>query len=234
MARALAANVDARCDGFDFVNAAGLESGKKLGVHAESLAEVVGLHMGLEPRLAARLRFHLAPPGGRDHCGPPVHLDHPEPRQPGVPPGPQPWQAARCEREVDLEHCQVVLAFSFKFPPARGTIARSFADRAHPRNLVRIGEFLFAGVMEDPDRSDAPAKHQIPVDPWRRGHAGGRGAPLGHDCGHETRGPLARCHAVAALILASSFKPGSSGWCGEAMYFMVMPFLKPTKLGSEL
>jgi len=39
--------------------------------------------------------------------------------------------------------------------------------------------------------------------------------------------------AVAALILASSFRPGSTGWCGGAIYFTDTPVLPPTKFGPD-
>lgn len=38
---------------------------------------------------------------------------------------------------------------------------------------------------------------------------------------------------VAELILKSEFQPGSSGWCGGAIYFTDKPFLKSTKFGPH-
>jgi len=38
---------------------------------------------------------------------------------------------------------------------------------------------------------------------------------------------------AAEKILASSFRPGSSGWCGSAIYFYTSPRIPKSKLGPD-
>jgi len=99
-------------------------------------------------------------------------------------------------------------------------------------NTSEAAALEFAGnesaLAKESEELEAEANAQW----WHRGH---------HHHHHHHPGPVRNIMtlyhttspAAASAILGSGFRPGHSGWCGGAIYFVATPVLPRTKYGPD-